>query len=222
MPVAFLITGYYRHPKMLAAGEAAETLWARALDYAAEHGTEGFIPTNAPLQICPTKTKARVAALVRERLWDVVEGGWQIHDYLEWNRNQAEQAARKEAVSRARSAAGKKGMATRWGSRITRETDNKPDNSTHNKRGNKAVSPDNPGPGPGPKDLGFSSRDPLTFRTARETTRESTPKTQDPPLISLCGQCDHGFRNAPDGLTLCPDCAQLVYEQPTHATGETA
>ncbi len=89
MPVSLLITGYYRHPKMLAAnavagGEAAEVLWCRGLDYVNEHGTDGFIPYTMPTLLCPTKTAARVRGLVQAGLWDEVEGGYHIHDYLDF------------------------------------------------------------------------------------------------------------------------------------------
>lgn len=119
MAVTLLMTGYYRHPKMVQAnltsgGELAETLWCRALDHANEHETEGHIAFGVPEILTPTKTKVRVRSLVAAGLWVEVEGGWVIHDFLEWNRSN-EQMAELRAK---KAAAGKKGAAARWGGRM--------------------------------------------------------------------------------------------------------
>lgn len=196
MPVAFLMTGYYRHPKLLAAGEAAEVLWARALDYTAEHGTEGKIPTGAPGLICPIRTQARIDALVKNKLWEPIDGGWLIHNYLVRNRTELEKAARREAISKARSEAGKKGADTRWEGTIDRKGDGKADNNgdgnSHSKPGGKALAPDStgPGPGPGPEGLGFS-RSSTPSSVTREQTRGSTQgveKTDDQTLADIMAE----------------------------------
>lgn len=119
MAVTLLMTGYYRHPKMVQAnlasgGELAETLWCRALDHANEHKTEGHIAFGVPELLTPTKTKARVRALVGAGLWVEADGGWAIHDYLEWNRSNAQMA---DLVAK-KAAAGKKGANARWGGRM--------------------------------------------------------------------------------------------------------
>lgn len=119
MPVTILVTGYYRHPKMLAAnaasgGELAEVLWCRGLDYVNEQQNGGFIPKVMPAMLTPTKTAARIKGLVGAGLWIQVEGGWQVHDYFGWNRTPEEL----EELRRHRSAAGRKGAAKRWGGRL--------------------------------------------------------------------------------------------------------
>lgn len=123
MPVTLLITGYYRHPKMvlansLSGGELAEVLWSRVLDHVNEHGTDGLILTGVPEMVCPRQTKKRIDALVQAGLWDVVPGGWAIHDYHEWNRPSVELRVRNQQLSETRSKAGKAGAAKRWGGRI--------------------------------------------------------------------------------------------------------
>lgn len=123
MPVTFLFTGYYRHPKIVAAnqltgGELAETLWIRTLDHVNEHGTDGLIMPGVPDLVCPRQTKKRIDALVQVGLWDVLAVGWAFHDFHEWNRPAAELAAQKRAISETRSRAGKAGAAKRWGSRL--------------------------------------------------------------------------------------------------------
>jgi hypothetical protein len=121
--VTLLFTGYHRHPKMMVANgiagdERAEVLWTRGLDYANEHGTDGFIPKGVPQILTPTKTAARIKALVQAGLWDEVEGGWQFHDFLEWNRTAEQLDARKAAISKKRSEAGKAGARVRWQGRL--------------------------------------------------------------------------------------------------------
>jgi hypothetical protein len=78
--VTLLMTGYYRHPKLLAAntltgGELAEVLWVRGLDYVNEHGSDGYVPAGMPLMLTPTKTTARVKALVHVGLPRVEPAG---------------------------------------------------------------------------------------------------------------------------------------------------
>lgn len=118
MPATILYTGYYRHPKVVAAntltgGELAEVLWTRVLDHVNEHDTHGLIMQGIPEVVCPRQTKKRVDALVQVGLWEVVAGGWEIHDYYQWNRTAEEM----DALRATRSASGKKGAEARWGNR---------------------------------------------------------------------------------------------------------
>lgn len=118
MAVTLLFTGYYRHPKLVMAGELAEVLWCRGLDYTNEHGTDGFIPTGMPQMLTPTKTSGRIKALVGAGLWDETDGGWIYHDFHQWNRTTEELDARKTEISLLRSEAGKRGAAARWNGRL--------------------------------------------------------------------------------------------------------
>lgn len=124
MPVTLLITGYYRHPKMVAAniltgGELAEVMWSRVLDHVNEHGTDGLIMRGIPDLVCPRQAAKRVSALVQVGLWDVVPGGWEVHDYAEWNRSAAEVNAQARVKREAKSRAGKAGAASRWSGRLS-------------------------------------------------------------------------------------------------------
>lgn len=123
MAVTLLMTGYYRHRKMMAAnaisgGELAEVLWTRALDYVNEQQNDGFVPTGMPQMLTPTKTAARIKGLVGAALWVEDEGGWRFHDFLEWNRTAAELQAISRKKSETKSRAGKAGAAARWGGRL--------------------------------------------------------------------------------------------------------
>lgn len=105
------------HPKVLALLEmedaaAAIGLWTLCLTYAHRNTrkkdkTPGLIPSSLPRRFFGPAGKNMAALLVEVGLWDEVEDGWLIHDFAEY-------LPTKE-VSAARSAAGKKGAAKRWG-----------------------------------------------------------------------------------------------------------
>lgn len=75
------------HPKIAQAGPAAAWLWFCGICYCREHLTDGFVPkavvpTLAMNLPSPWKHAAR---LVEVRLWETASGGYQVHDFLEWN-----------------------------------------------------------------------------------------------------------------------------------------
>lgn len=81
-----LKTTYYNDLAIMAAGEAAEVLFTRALAFAGEQETDGFIPAAVVPRLAPNKTSTRISSLVREGLWVKVTGGWQIAG---WEKHQA-------------------------------------------------------------------------------------------------------------------------------------
>ncbi len=124
--------GCPRHPKILAVGPLGAWLYIEALCYAGEAKTDGFIPQAILPQLllslasCAVVTGARArgrlrqtvpgdqidwpARLVAAGLWELVEGGYQIHNYL----RRQPPAAYWENLTAVRSEAGKKGAAKRW------------------------------------------------------------------------------------------------------------
>jgi len=96
-------------PAIIAAGEFAEVLFFRACAYATDKETKGFIPAHQPVRFGLREIKRlpesrladRIAALVDNQLWLVVEGGWKIRNY---ERLQAELTAlmRKREADRER------------------------------------------------------------------------------------------------------------------------
>jgi hypothetical protein len=103
------------NPKYLMAGDRACWLAICGLCYSNEHLTDGFIaapvlPVAAPGVKGPEKLAAK---LVEVGLWHPVDGGWQIHDYGDYQRSAAEvresraaDAARKADKRSGRSPAG--------------------------------------------------------------------------------------------------------------------
>lgn len=89
-------------------GKAAAFVYVCSLAYSAGHETSGYIRRAALPFIHGTPTDARM--LAEARLWEVVEGGWQIKN---WGNRQLIGAA-SQALSEVRAEAGKKGAAKRW------------------------------------------------------------------------------------------------------------
>jgi hypothetical protein len=123
------------HPKVVKAGPMALALQIRAICYASQNLTDGFLP----LELLPMLTYDLPAPkegdwpinMVQFGLWEFAQDGYRIHDYLQWNVSQKEYKDKCELLSRKRSAAGKKGMKSRW--LKAGEGDNKPDNKGDNK-----------------------------------------------------------------------------------------
>lgn len=98
-----LSSNYYNDPAVMRAGEAAEVLFTRALAYCGDQETDGFVPAEVLLRLTPIKAPSRAAALVREGLWVVVDGGWR---FTAWEKHQitSEQIEQTRAGNRQRQA----------------------------------------------------------------------------------------------------------------------
>lgn len=79
--------GIRSHPKMVQAGAEAAWLWVCAIDYSRDHLTDGFVPAKAlgTLGVFRVPPRKLADVLVRERLFEVVDGGYRVHDYLDKN-----------------------------------------------------------------------------------------------------------------------------------------
>jgi len=98
-----------RHPKAVTVGPLGRDLFVCGLCYCNEHLTDGFIPASILATLAlpdPSGAKARNGAtaapaiarrLVAARLWDDVPGGWQVHDYHDWNASAEEVRAKRQA-----------------------------------------------------------------------------------------------------------------------------
>ncbi len=69
-------------------------LWVWGLSYCQTHLTDGAIQMEA----IPHGGAKAAAELVTRRLWEVAEGGYQVHDYFDWNDS-------RETITKKRSAA---------------------------------------------------------------------------------------------------------------------
>ena len=93
-------------------GARAFTLYVCALGWAGGHGTDGLIPRHALRAVAPSlrAPEKRARVLVDVGLWEYVEAGWHIRNYLE--RQQSSLVS--EAVSAQKSAAARKANCIRW------------------------------------------------------------------------------------------------------------
>jgi DnaD/phage-associated family protein len=86
---------FAQHPKVIAAGPLGMAMDVAAMCYCNKYLTDGFVPA----AVVPTLLNLRglavpcediIAALLRSGLWHEVEGGYQIHDYLDYQPSKAE------------------------------------------------------------------------------------------------------------------------------------
>lgn len=124
--------GFASHPKVLAAGAIPALIQVRAICYASQHRTDGFIPSSAVMLLlsgleelgvdlgragelatfgCQANELDWAPKMVESGLWEVRPGGYYVHDYLDWNLSKSEY----ESFINKKRKAGKKGMRARWG-----------------------------------------------------------------------------------------------------------
>lgn len=111
MPWVKIDDGFAEHPKIEEAGPLAGFLHVAALCYCNRQLTDGFIPENKVGRLADIpNVKRHIAALCAVELWHPVDGGYQIHNYLEFQPSRAKvEAEREEARKRmARARAAKK------------------------------------------------------------------------------------------------------------------
>jgi hypothetical protein len=85
-------------PKLLALSDSAWRMWGCGLIYCQNALTDGFIPEHAIHTFgVRAKNKEAVAAELcrtlipgKGALWHKVDGGYQVHDYLDWNDSRTE------------------------------------------------------------------------------------------------------------------------------------
>jgi len=106
-PYAPLSCSYYLDDAIMAAGERAEVLFCRSLAFASNADANGFITERqvTVLGVGLAGVKQRVDALVREGVWEEVDGGYQIRAWLKWNKS-AEEIGRHLKQDRERKASG--------------------------------------------------------------------------------------------------------------------
>lgn len=95
--------GFPDHPKILAAGPLGVTALLRGLCWSSRHLTDGYIPQSLQANIFEGMNGFNPEKMVECGLWEVVAGGWQIHDYLDYNISKKEVVRkRKETAKRVR------------------------------------------------------------------------------------------------------------------------
>jgi len=144
--------------KLARLSDAAFRLWSHSITFSAKHGTDGMISeADVPLvwpSASPSKRAKAVAELVENGSWDRKPGGWEIHDFLDYQPTAQEAASMRED----RSDSGSLGAHRRWHESRGVTKPGCPYCTSHSKRHNDrdggqiAV----PGPVPEPEDAGSS------------------------------------------------------------------
>lgn len=104
---------FYGHRKAMRAWRTRGALGLHllALTYCASHETDGLVDEAFVAEKLPgvREHDRTVTALIDAGLWEPTDGGWQIHDYLNYNPSAAELAERrrKEAARKAAARAAK-------------------------------------------------------------------------------------------------------------------
>lgn len=91
--------GFSDHLKVDGLSDGAFRLHVSAMCYCARNLTDGAVERGRPLRLIPRFKQAFVAELVDAGLWDAVDGGWSIHDYLVYNPSRAKVLAEREAAA---------------------------------------------------------------------------------------------------------------------------
>lgn len=101
-----------RNAKLLKAGPAAAWMWVCGIAHCQSHLSEGFIAEIA-IPMIGVKGHERshklAAALVTCGLFERVDGGYMVHDYLDFNETKEQAIARKTSSHAAKVAAGRAG-----------------------------------------------------------------------------------------------------------------
>ena len=74
---------FYDHPKVFELPDAAVALWTRAGCWSARNLTDGFVPAKLPARLCDDPDTG-IRALVDHGLWKRTRGGYQFHDWSEY------------------------------------------------------------------------------------------------------------------------------------------
>lgn len=151
MPWGKIDDNFFSHPKVLAAGTLACGLMIKAISYSSHYLTDGFIAREAISSlISDTDDPISIAErLVKVRLFERVEGGYQIHDYLEYNPSK-EEVERERGLTRKRQADYRSNHSLDDNHRFT-QSEVTPLVTRDNKSCNAVPDPD-PDPMPSPKD----------------------------------------------------------------------
>lgn len=133
---------FAENDKILDLGDRAFRLHMVALCYCARNLCDGILCNRQVDIVCAVIGAKRplryIDELVRAELWvPIAGGGYELHDYLEYNPSAAAVKAKRDA----RRSAGKRGADSRWHSK----SDGKPDGKSH---GQPHMPPD---PDPSPK-----------------------------------------------------------------------
>ena len=93
------------HPKVIAAGPLASWLFVCGLTYCARYLTDGFIPAGQVRRLADVEdVTPLVTRLVTVGLWECVDNGYRVHDYLDYQPSADQVRAERAATARRQAA----------------------------------------------------------------------------------------------------------------------
>lgn len=110
MPWANFDDQFPKHPKVLPLTDAAFRLHVTGICYCAQYATDGIVPAETVPLLVPRFKPRTLEELLERGLWHTHADGFEIHDYLDWNRSRLQIEAERERKRRA----GRKGASRRW------------------------------------------------------------------------------------------------------------
>jgi len=134
MPFVRLDDQWLENPKVAQAGTLAAHLYSAGITYANRHLTDGYVPAGILNRLCdwtdvthagePVTNQQLAERLVENGLWYRVDGGFEIHDYFQFQPSRAEVEAKRGAISAARKQAGSKGGSKRQANPVAKPKQN--------------------------------------------------------------------------------------------------
>lgn len=91
--------GFPEHQKVDRLSDRAFRLHVAALCHCGRNLTDGLVDAGRPRRLVQRYRPALVLELVDAGLWDEVEEGWEIHDYLRYNPSKEKVVAEREAAA---------------------------------------------------------------------------------------------------------------------------
>ncbi|TSD68104.1 hypothetical protein [Aeromicrobium piscarium] len=86
MPYLNIDDGFADHPKVDDLSDGAFRLHVAALCACAKGQTDGFIRSHKVPRLTHSYRPTLVVELVEAGLWHEADDGWDIHDFLDWNK----------------------------------------------------------------------------------------------------------------------------------------
>jgi len=127
MPWVRFEDGFAEHPKMLAVGPLGMALQVAAVCYANRALTDGFLPRAKVATLLDLEGLADwhtlAKDLVEAGVWDEADGGWRIHDYLDYQPARDDVVGAREATQQRRSEAARHAARVRWDAVAEARTD---------------------------------------------------------------------------------------------------
>ncbi|HEY6276919.1 MAG TPA: hypothetical protein VIX86_11370 [Streptosporangiaceae bacterium] len=202
MPWFRVDDSFYDHPKVFDAPDCAVALWTRAGTWCARSLTNGYVPTAMIARFCSDPEKA-ARELVRRGLWLRVKGGYQYHDWPDYQPT-------KEVVENERKHKAERQKRWREAKR-RRLRDADVDASTGASR-NASQDDAPPPPRPAPKEAGRAGPAPDTTAANGRASPAGPPARGGTPKPPWCGTCDELTRQIGDPPARCPACHPLAAE----------